>query len=191
MDTNPRFHRLEPQSVTLQPITAPGWILDLGGGGEGVIGQLCGERVVAIDRQRQELAEAPGSALKIVMDAKDLQFLDHTFQTATAFFFFMFTPPQIRAEIFKEIYRVLRPGGSLLIWDITIPPYPGEAQDIFVFPLKIVLPDGKEIETGYGCPWPNYHQTVDDYIHTAQAAGFTIKSCQAFSAVFSLELVRD
>jgi hypothetical protein len=50
MNTNPHCHRVEPQSLTLKPVETPGWILDLGGGGEGVIGRLCGERVVAIDR---------------------------------------------------------------------------------------------------------------------------------------------
>ena len=188
MDNNPRYHRIQPQTVTLPPIETPGWILDLGGGGEGVIGQLCGERVVAIDRLRQELEEAPGSSLKMMMDAKDLQFLDDTFQTATAFFFFMFTLPENRALIFKEIYRVLRPGGSLLLWEITIPPYPGGEQDIFVFPLTVHLPGGKEIETGYGCPWPGCAQTLADYLRLAAEAGLTTRACQENGDHFYLEL---
>jgi hypothetical protein len=47
---------------------AAGYILDIGGGGEGVIGQLKGERVVAIDKQKRELEEAAPGALKIVID---------------------------------------------------------------------------------------------------------------------------
>ena len=205
MDNNPRLHRLERQYLTLEPIERPGWILDMGGGGEGVIGQLCGERVVAIDRLRQELEEAPGNALKIVMDAKDLQFLDNTFQTVTAFFFFMFTLPENRSLIFKEIYRVLRPGGVLLLWDLTIPPYPGGEQDIFACPLSVRLPDGSEIETGYGCPWPGHAQTAADFLRIASEAGFceggsteagltegalTTQTRQAEGASFYLELVK-
>lgn len=190
MNTDTHIYRIERQFVHLNPIETPGWILDLGGGGEGVIGQLCGERVVAIDRMRQELAEAPGGALKIVMDAKDLQFLDNTFETATAFFFFMFTLPSKRDQIFKEIYRVLRPGGKLQIWEIVIPPYPGGEQDVFVFPLTAVLPDGQTIETGYGCPWPEFNQTVEDYIRMAGEAGFTVKSCQESNDNFYMELVK-
>ena len=34
-----------------------GTILDIGGGGEGVIGQLYGEQVVAIDNSQEELDE--------------------------------------------------------------------------------------------------------------------------------------
>lgn len=40
-----------------------GAILDVGGGGEGVIGRIYGPRVVAIDNRQEELDEAP-AALK-------------------------------------------------------------------------------------------------------------------------------
>lgn len=39
-------------------------ILDLGGGGEGVIGQLRGQQVVAVDLRQNELDEAPSGAVK-------------------------------------------------------------------------------------------------------------------------------
>ncbi len=190
METERRYHIIDRQKISLTAIERPGWILDLGGGGEGVIGQLCGERVVSIDRQRRELEETHTSALKIIMDAQDLQFLDNTFETATAFFFFMYTPQQNRAAILKEAYRVLRPGGSLLIWDQQIPPFPGGEQDIYVLMLTITLPDGREIQTGYGCPWPDHAQSADDYVSWAAQAGFTAKTCQASGALFQLELVK-
>jgi hypothetical protein len=63
-----------------------GFILDIGGGGEGVIGQLKGKDVVAIDFKEEELLEAADGPLKIIMDAKDLKFLDESFPTVTAFF---------------------------------------------------------------------------------------------------------
>jgi ubiquinone/menaquinone biosynthesis C-methylase UbiE len=191
MDINPRYHIIEQQIVTLQRIDAPGWILDVGGGGEGVIGQMYGERVVAIDRLRYELEDAPGSPLKIVMDAKDLQFLDNTFQTATAFFFFMFAMPEDRVDIFKEIYRVLRPGGKLLLWELVIPPFPGGEKDRFIMPLRVVLPNEEIIETGYGRPWPDCQQAVDDYVRMAGEAGFTIKTCQETGSTFAMQLVKE
>jgi hypothetical protein len=74
--------RLRPEQIFTHPkldvvlpdFPAQGLILDIGGGGEGVIGQLKGKQVVAIDLSRQELDEAPGEPLlKIVMDAYPLR----------------------------------------------------------------------------------------------------------------------
>jgi len=76
------------QKVTLADFTAEGFILDIGGGGEGIIGQLKGAQVVAIDPIRRELVESPAGPLKIVMDGSELKFLDATLQNVTAFFSF-------------------------------------------------------------------------------------------------------
>ena len=67
-----------------------GMILDIGGGGEGVIGKLMGEKVIAIDFKKEELLEAAEGPLKIIMDARELKFLNESFQTVTAFFSFMY-----------------------------------------------------------------------------------------------------
>ena len=87
-------------------------VLDLGGGGEGVIGQLRGRQVVAIDTRRQELEECAPGPLKIVANAKELPFLDEAFDAITAFFFLMYVSVSDRARVLEEAYRVLRPGGA-------------------------------------------------------------------------------
>jgi ubiquinone/menaquinone biosynthesis C-methylase UbiE len=70
-----------------------GRILDNGGGGEGVIGQLKGEIVVAIDLKKSELESGIKSgdtkSLKIIMDATNMKFIDNSFKTVTAFFSMM------------------------------------------------------------------------------------------------------
>jgi ubiquinone/menaquinone biosynthesis C-methylase UbiE len=182
-----RFYKAERQKVFLQDIHAAGWIFDLGGGGEGIIGQMCGTSVISIDRNKQELVEAKGQALKIVMDAKDLQFLDETFDTATAFFFFMFTLPPNRGRIFNEIYRVLRPGARLLVWDGTIPPFPGGEKEIYIIPLTVILPNGKEIETGYGAPWADFAQSKEDFLRMANDSGFELVCQETNNDLFFLE----
>ena len=86
-----RICRLDLQEVVVADFPASGLILDIGGGGEGIIGRLKGDQVVAIDRIKRELERRRWS-LKIVMNAGDLQFLDASFATATAFFSLMFMP---------------------------------------------------------------------------------------------------
>ncbi|HEX5807118.1 MAG TPA: class I SAM-dependent methyltransferase, partial [Anaerolineales bacterium] len=109
-----RVFRLDEQTVALDDFAADGFILDIGGGGESVIGQLKGSQVVAIDIFPGELAEAPVGALKIIMDARELKFLDGTFHTATAFFSFMFIHPDDHAKVLEEIFRVLTPNGQFM-----------------------------------------------------------------------------
>jgi len=73
----------EKQEVIVNDFDSAGYILDIGGGGEGVIGKLKSEQVIAIDPNKRELQGAAAGPLKIIMDARDLQFLDFTFNTAT------------------------------------------------------------------------------------------------------------
>ena len=89
-----RIHRYERQDVVLDDFQASGYVLDIGGGGEGIIGLLKPAQVVAIDLSARELAQAPPGPLKIVMDATDLKFLDGTFGTATSFFTLMYMKPE-------------------------------------------------------------------------------------------------
>jgi ubiquinone/menaquinone biosynthesis C-methylase UbiE len=82
----------EMQEITVEDFSADGPILDIGGGGEGIIGRMKTTQVVAIDISREELADAPAGPLKIVMDATDLKFLDGSFATATSFYTLMYIP---------------------------------------------------------------------------------------------------
>ena len=110
------------QEVIVDDFYSAGYILDIGGGGEGVIGKLKGKQVIAIDPNRRELEEAAAGPLKIVMDATDLQFLDGTFSTTTSFFTLMYIKGSDHEQVFGEVYRVLAPGGRFLIWDVVFPP---------------------------------------------------------------------
>lgn len=178
---------LEDQQVIVENFPADGWILDIGGGGEGVIGQLKGTQVVAIDRSRLELEDAPAGPLKIVMDAQDLQFLDSTFHTVTAFFSFMFIPAVQQAKVFSEIYRVLTPGGFLKVWDIRLPTCQDPSRELVAFNLQVLLP-GSQIETGYGTRWPGETQGLPYYRRLAEASRFRVLSEEIHGEVFYLEL---
>lgn len=96
-----------------------GSILDIGGGGEGIIGRIYGEQVTAIDNRQEELDEAPDGFEKRLMDAAELRFADLSFQHVTSFFTLMFMDEATQRAAIREAARVLRHGGRLHIWDAT------------------------------------------------------------------------
>jgi SAM-dependent methyltransferase len=175
------------QYVSVDDFAAEGLILDVGGGGEGVIGQLKGRQCVAIDISKRELEEAPPGPLKIVMDARDMKFIDNSFNTATVFFTFMYIQPQDHERVFQELYRVLKPGGRLLVWDVIFPRRVDEKKDVAVFRLTISLPD-REIKTGYGAEWPKEAQGLTHYIELAEKAGFKAGEHREKDSWFFLEV---
>jgi SAM-dependent methyltransferase len=173
--------------VVVPDFPAQGLILDIGGGGEGVIAQLKGKQVVAIDLSKRELVEAPGEPLiKIVMDARDLKFLDTTFSTASVFFTFMYIDPADHAKIFQELQRVLAPGGRLLIWDAIFPKKTDPGQLTVLFPLHIKLPKA-DINTGYGVNLIE-EQGIAHFVELAKAAGFDLVAQTSEKGWFHLEL---
>lgn len=165
-------HVVEQQTIEIKPIKTEGFILDIGGGGEGIIGKLNGRQVAAIDKRPQELEETDNEALKIVMDATDLKFLDDTFTAATAFYTMMYIPNDQKPKVLSEAHRVLRPGARLHIWDANIPEKSGDKK-YFAIPLRIVMPD-ETVETGYGSHLKK--QNAQTLRELAEEAGFkTIK----------------
>jgi ubiquinone/menaquinone biosynthesis C-methylase UbiE len=126
-----------------------GRLIDIGGGGEGVIAQAVGPGVVAIDRHSSEIHEArpraPGT-LWAVADASALPFGDHSFDHATAFFSCMYMPGDLLPKVFRETRRVLKPGGEFWLWDTPIQP----ASKVFAIRLRVDLPGGRIIHTAYG-----------------------------------------
>ncbi|MCP4568220.1 MAG: class I SAM-dependent methyltransferase [FCB group bacterium] len=185
--TEDKILMLDPQYVNVKDFEADGPILDIGGGGEGVIGKLKGDQVVAIDTSLEELKEAPPGPLKVVMDAANLTFLDESFAGATAFFTFMFIDPQNQQQVFNEIFRVLKPGSKFRIWEIVLEPVEDKNKQAIAFPIMIKLPQ-EEIRTGYGAPPPPHKYDIRHYVSLAQNAGFRGDDYDKEGQVFYLEL---
>lgn len=183
-----RIHRYERQPVELTDLTADGYILDIGGGGEGIIGQLKPKQVIAIDISARELAGAPPGPLKIVMDASDLKFLDDTFPTATSFFTLMYMNPETQRKTMHEIHRVLAPGGRFLVWEVRLPARTDPVKDIAVFPLRITWPGHAPVETGYGTFFPKEPHDVDWFRAMARDAGFDVVTDTVSGLTCYLEL---
>ena len=164
------------------------WILDLGGGGEGIIGMMKGRDVIAIDKRKDELEETNNESLKIVMDMTKLNFLDGTFSTVTAFFTFMYIPEDHFEGILKEVWRVMKPGGQLLVWEpiFKIPPEEKDKKNAVIM-LKIHLPDGRVNETGYGGRMRNQDEST--FLTPAEKVGFKVidKNVEEFTYYLRLQ----
>lgn len=178
---------LERQEVVVDDFDASRLILDIGGGGEGIIGQMKGKQVVAIDPSRRELEEAADGPLKIVMYAGDMLFLDDTFDVVTSFFTLMYIKGSEHKKVFEEVFRVLVSRGRFLIWDVDLPQCLDEEKGIVAFHLNIKLPD-RQIETGYGTKWPEQRQGLPHYREIAERVGFIASDHKENGRVFYLEL---
>jgi ubiquinone/menaquinone biosynthesis C-methylase UbiE len=163
-----------------------GRILDIGGGGEGVIGQFMGDKVIAIDPSKRELEEAPKSgALNIIMNAKDLKFLDNTFDSASSFFTMMYIPIADHKKIFEEIHRILKKNGEFFLWDLKIPKRKNEENKIYVIILKVKT-NGKIIDSGYGTKWEK-EQHAKQFLQLGSDVGFEILEQKIEENVFFIK----
>jgi len=184
------LHVIGPQLVRVDdPFSNTDHILDLGGGGEGVIGQLRGEQVTAVDIRQEELDEAPDGPAKVVADARELPFADGSFDAATAFFFLMYVPNRDRSTVLQEAHRILRPGGRLHIWDVAIPAPETHSRRTFVVPVRAVLPD-RAVRTLYGVRWEGRSMSSESVLHIAEEAGFAAVAHEMSDACFHIELTR-
>ncbi|WP_432409561.1 class I SAM-dependent methyltransferase [Wukongibacter sp. M2B1] len=185
MNQDKRIHVILDQKVSLIEVLNGNLILDIGGGGEGVIGLCYGERVVAIDPSKEELEEAAEGPLKVVMDSRNLLFLDNSFDIVTSFFTQMYINKADHEKVFEEIYRVLKKDGQFIMWDITIPKYNNGDKDIFVVKVKVETPL-KLVETGYGVLWKNKEQSIDYYLGLGSKTGFKVINKEINDQIFKI-----
>ncbi|MGN0628126.1 MAG: class I SAM-dependent methyltransferase [Oscillospiraceae bacterium] len=147
-----------------------GTILDVGGGGEAVIGRIYKEQVTAIDNEQQELDEAPDCCRKVMMDARSLEFQNESFENATAFYSFMYMSTETKEKAVAEISRVLKPGGRLYIWDAEVA---SAEKEPFLADLDIDAA-GEKIETTYGIMGDNITQNAEYFIRLCSEKGLSL-----------------
>ncbi len=147
-----------------------GEILDIGGSGEGVIGRVYGDPVTAIDKRAEELDEAPGGFQKQVIKACQMTFADERFDHATAFFSLMYMTKEEMRLALAQTYRVLKNGGSLLIWDARIE---ADTANPFLIDLWIDA-GGTPIRVTYGVVKDDASQNVESMVELCVSSGFHI-----------------
>ena len=162
-----------------------GTILDIGGGGEGIMGRIYGEQVTAIDICPEELDEAPATCHKLVMDATDMTFPDGSFDHVTSFYTLMYMTEEQQRAALREAYRVLNPGGMLHVWDAAFPaPYP----EPYLAELSIDAA-GTPVHTTYGVVKCD-GQSADGIAVMAEAAGFMLVGCTEQEKHFFLRFAK-
>ena len=163
-----------------------GSILDIGGGGEAVIGQMCGNRVTAIDNCQEEIDEAPDCCTKLLMDAGELSFSEGSFDNVTFFYTLMYMTKETQRKAIREAARVLKEGGRMCIWDCTIlSAYP----DPFVVDLDIQIAN-KKIHTSYGIVKQDKQSSVS-ISQLLKDAGLYIISLKAEGGQFSIQCIKE
>lgn len=189
MDEIEKKHYIYPAvEWTLVDFEHQGMILDIGGGGEGVMGKLHGKEVVAIDIKKEELLEAADGPLKIIMDARDLKFLDESFPTVTAFFALMYIKEKDdQIKVFQEVARVLKPGGKFHIWEVDLAEKPETDKEFYIVHLRYKI-KGEFKETGYGMLWPKEPRGTKYYLEMAEAIGLVEDTTRFVGNTFYLSL---
>ena len=181
------YYETQKRVIDLRNVKFEGKILDIGGGGEGIISRHSGEAVVAIDKRPDELAETPDLGLKVVMDACCLNFLDEYFDTVTCFYTLMYMSLQEIEQFFYEAYRVLKKGGTLWIWDAAIPA--SNSAEVFVAQLEVNISEDLTLTVGYGTRWDREH-SFNVLKPLFEKAGFVLQNMDKSLDSFSLSLQR-
>lgn len=166
-----------------------GFVLDVGGGGEGTMAKTCGRETVCVDISRTEIGEARSRgavAHWVLCDASSMPFRNDTFDVATFFFSLMYIKTLERKHaVMVESRRVLRSDGLLCLWDAIIREEPG----LSVIFVEADLPNGEKIYTGYGVRGKaEKEQTPDLVSKLALEAGFRVTKESCETAAFYLEL---
>jgi ubiquinone/menaquinone biosynthesis C-methylase UbiE len=161
--------------------TIEGSIIDIGGGGEGIIGRIYQSQVTAIDNRQDELDEAPGGYEKLVMDAAQMKFDDASFDNATSFYSFMFIEKVKHEKVILEAHRVLKTGGCFHIWDSRI-----KKADPFLVEFDINA-NGESVHTTYGIYKESGFQDEEYFKCMCEKAGFDLAEEQTQGNRFYLQ----
>ncbi|MDH4214612.1 MAG: class I SAM-dependent methyltransferase [Candidatus Thorarchaeota archaeon] len=163
------------QEITLEHIETKGLILDIGGGGEGLVSRIEGTRVCAVDIRMSEIREAlihGPPANWFVGDGQHLSFRDGVFDVVTLWFSLEYMSDwSIKKSVLKEAHRVLVTDGRLSILSSKI----DEDCERLIFWGHFTLPDGSVSQTGYGVRG-GQNQILDRVADLVRSIGFDLSS---------------
>ena len=177
------------QKIVLEHIQTEGVILDIGGGGEGLVSRIEGSKVCAVDIRLSEIREAqihgPPSNW-FVGDGQALCFQEEVFDVVTLWFSLGYMSDwSIKQGVLEEAHRVLSNEGRLSILASSIP----ESCERLIFWGHFTLPDGTVSQTGYGVRG-GQDQTLERIVDLLKDIGFKIQSQEDNDAWFEIQSIK-
>jgi len=177
------------QKIALEHIDTEGLILDIGGGGEGLVSRIEGSKVCAVDIRMSEIREAQihgPPANWFVGDGQALCFQDKVFDVVTLWFSLGYMSDwSTKQSVLQEAHRVLCNGGRLSVMASNIP----KSYEHLIFWGHFTLPDGSISQTGYGVKG-GQNQTLERIIELLGITEFKILSHEDNDAWFKIQAIK-
>jgi ubiquinone/menaquinone biosynthesis C-methylase UbiE len=131
------------------PVVPAGRVLDIGGGGEGLVSRIAESRACVVDLSMNKIREAQmyeADAEWFACDGRSLCFQAEAFDTATLWFSLSYLHDRYQKQlIIREIHRVLRSTGKVSILAILL----DESCEALTFRGQLRFPDGYVSQMSY------------------------------------------
>ena len=161
------------QEIRLDRFPSDGLIIDVGGGGEGLLSRLEKDRVCVVDISLNKIREAQiygALAQWAVSDGRNLCFRTGSFDIATLWFSLGYMRDwSTKGLVMKEIQRVLKPEGLLSILGAKIVCPERE----FLFRAQFTFPDGDVSQVGYRLAG-NQDQSLKSTVRALEDCGLAV-----------------
>ncbi|UCH05640.1 MAG: class I SAM-dependent methyltransferase [Candidatus Thorarchaeota archaeon] len=161
------------QEIRLSSLPFDGLIVDIGGGGEGLLSRLEKGRVCVVDIKLNKIREAQiygAPAQWAVSDGRHLCFRTGSFDIATLWFSLGYMRDwETKELVMREIQRVLKPEGilSILGAKIICP------EDRLLFKARFMFPDGDVSQVGYSLAG-NQNQSLTSTMIALEDSGLVV-----------------
>ena len=171
MRRNPSTFMVPLQDIVLHQISTKELVLDIGGGGEGLVSRIAGNKVCAVDYRISEIREGQihnPPANWFTADGRTLPFKESTFDIATLWFSLGYMNEwSVKGAVLTEVLRTLKSEGRLLIMASRI----DCKEQRLLFSAQFTLPDGTVSKTGYGVRG-DQNQTLGSIVALVREVGF-------------------
>ncbi|MDD3804310.1 MAG: class I SAM-dependent methyltransferase [bacterium] len=188
---NAKITEIKINDIDFDKVDIKGKIIDIGGGGEGIVEKRFKKNVIAVDKSLRELTETENVSLKVASDGGALPFKDNSFDSAAFFFSMMYMPVSMRIRNLAEVNRVLKNNSSLHIFEPRV--ICRNYKPIHLIKVRMnVKTGGKRVNASYGSVFAKKSQNLSHFTKIGLLTGFSIEQVndyrEWFHIIFSKKL---